>query len=209
MTAAAKGSGPLSFLTPNFITREVAGQSVRFYAVSTGMVFKLRRIGKPLAKGLAALFGTKTDTDTTVRQSVFQDTFDTTTDAISPELAKLRYEQQQQAYEDILEGLLADENRETIGAIILDSIRRDAYPDGDLPNPGEFLDSIPLTSISALVSGVMEANKGVFGPLELTVSSALSKAVEETTRKLVSAQSGKSPASENPPPSLATEPTPG
>lgn len=171
----------LPFLQPRCITHEVLGSPERFYTISTGFVFRLKGIARPMAKALTALFENQDKDFGHAERQVQSDQRIKTEDGqevptvdrevivepISMDLAQLRYKQRQQAVEEIVDALTDAENRAVIGEIIMDCLaekfprekRRD-NPPGDV-----FLNTVPLDAIPDLIMGVAKANEGVLGPL--------------------------------------------
>lgn len=164
--------------TPCYVEEEVAGKKEKFWPVSVGMAFKLRRLGGSLAKALSVLFGAtdrKQDQNKVIRQfasshvdekgkAIFD--FEDITEAITPAMAELRLTQRQQALEGVIEALTSEENMAVVGDIIKDSMRERFKKDDPTVPPGqEVFSMIPLPFFPSVLTGLAKANKGVFGPL--------------------------------------------
>ena len=185
----------ISFLTPVEVTHEVNGEMLTFRPVSMGTLFEVKTIGAPLVKALKVLFD-KHDRDFgSVYRSMTNEsgkTADTENiiEPISVEMAKLRSTQQEESIENLIEALLSDNAKKLIGKIIIESIKTSEKFEGvEMPPPGEFMNSIPTTSIVDFLTGVAKANKGVLGPLEdsltdlwATVQTKIKTAVNENTQ---------------------------
>lgn len=180
----------LSCFTPNYIEHQVGDDTLRFWPVSVGIVFELRRIGKPLAKSLSVLFerhnsdqGTH---DVLEKDEHGQDRREMTIMPIDVEMARLRHDQRSHAIEELIESITSPDNAEVIGKIIMDSLH-DVFPKGDKDNPpaAAFIRELPTTALGAMLVGVAKANKDVLGPL--------ADRVTEATEAVV-ARIGKPPA---------------
>jgi hypothetical protein len=172
----------LSCFTPNYIEHEVGGETLHFYPVSVGMAFKLRTIGRPLARSLAVLFGNKdqdhgtrdaevTDAEGSSRQIIIE--------PISDGLAKIRFEQRAEAIDGIIGALTDEKNATVVAEILMDSLA-DTFPKNDRkswPPPEEFIARMPLTVLGEMLFGLMKANKDVLGPLTEKVMAATENAV--------------------------------
>lgn len=183
----------LAYLTPTFEEHEINGTPARFYPVSVGLAFKLRRTAEPIAKALTVLFqdknqdfGTKTTTDKETQQIVIE--------PLSPTMAEFRAKQSQQAWSDLLGAFTDEENMSVISEIIQDSLRED-FPD---PIPAkEFFARVPMTVMPEMLMGILKANKGVFGPLGKTLENTLSRAKESVAAKIDEA-AGKAQSASTP-----------
>ncbi len=168
----------LSFLTPHYETAPVAGTDQHFYPISLGLAFRLRDIGKPLAKALSVLFADRShDTGTVDRQvsstqrdaqgNVIYDR-ETILEPISDKLAALRVEQRSKAIEDLIEAVTSDNNLGVLGDLIVDSLR-DLFPREAKDNP-KGLDllkdpDVNMAVLRDMILGMAKANRQVFDPL--------------------------------------------
>ena len=175
----------LSCFSPNYIEHTVVGQKLHFYPVSVGMAFKLRTIGRPLAKSLTVLFssndndhGTK---DIQVQNDQGGQDRQIIIEPITDGLARIRHDQKIEAVDSLIEALTSDENAKVMADIFMDSLREEFPP--EKPNerpPGlEFMAKMPIAVLGGMSIGVMQANKDVFGPLTEKVAQAASAAVEK------------------------------
>jgi hypothetical protein len=182
MADQKKWQEKLSCFSPNFVVHEVAGDPLHFYPVSVGMAFKLRVVGKPLAKSLAVLFGNKEQDhgtrDVTVHNEYGSEDRQIIIEPITEGLAKIRHSQRTESIEKLVESLTDDGNAAIVGEIIMDSLR-DVFPKGDPHRPpaSEFINQMPLPVLGAMIMGLVQANKEVFGPLTEQVAAAASAAM--------------------------------
>lgn len=181
----------ISFLDNEGIEHEVNGEMLTFYPVSMGTLFKVKSIGKPLAKALAILFDDKNRDYGTVNRSMRSEDgagVDTEIiiDAVTVDMATLRSKQKEESIEGLIDALLDDDAKKTIGALIVESIKKsEHFKDVDMPSPLEFMNTIPADSIIDFLTGVAKANKGVLGPLAETLTDLWAK-VHAKVKKAVS-----------------------
>jgi len=154
------------------------GHTIRFYPISVQKVFQLKKLAGPIGKAIAS-FTASTDSDVSSETQRFpgEDGGEVMKiSSIDPELAKHRSAERQQAVTNLVDALLDKENAAIIGSIAIDSMR-EIFPRGDKsnPSPGEFLDSAAgdIPNLVKILGGVMEANKGAFGPLGGRVEEAM------------------------------------
>lgn len=158
-----------TYLQPNHIERKVGNETVKFWPVTGRTAFKMRRVGEPLTKVLSVLFQSrKTDVG---RQSVQTPVFEngvlkgmseqTTELACGADVLKFRGAQMDQAVSQLWAVGMSDEVLNMLCEFIIDSAREEFKG----WTPQKFQDEVPITVIPALVAGVIDANKGVFGPL--------------------------------------------
>lgn len=171
----------LSCFSPNFIVHEVGDQELHFYPISVGLAFKLRVIGKPLAKSLSVLFGNKDQDhgtkDITVHNEYGSEDRQIIIEPITEGLAKMRHDQRTESIERLVESLTDDKNAAVVGEIIMDSLREVFVKGEPKPAPSEFITGLPLPAMGAMIMGLVKANKEVFGPLTEQVAAAASAAV--------------------------------
>lgn len=192
----------LNFGEPTCVTCKVGESDIDFYPVSVGMMFKLRRLAKPLAQAISVLTaGGAKDTGQIYRQvgdpvrdadgkpiivgegdsaTTIRDT-ETIAEAITPELAELRSKQKTEAVESLVSACMDEDNLVIIGSIIMDSMR---IPNADRPPAKEFINSIPTDKLPDLILGVGKANKGVFGPLAGKLSPLFTRAQQALDERL-------------------------
>ena len=160
----------LSCFTPNYEEHDVGDETLHFYPVSVGLIFELRKIGKPLARSLAVIFD-KNDKDQGTQDIIEkdehgQDRRELIVMPMNPELAQARHQQKTDAIGGLVESLTAPENVAVIGRIIMDSLR-EVFPPGDKNNPPPegFMQELPANAFGQMLVGVAKANKEVLGPL--------------------------------------------
>lgn len=192
----------LNFGEPTYTDHEVGDgdnkRVMQFYPVSVGMMFKLRRAAKPLAKAFATLTsGGRSDNSQVYREigdpavdekgrplktedgEFIRDT-ETIREAVSVELAKLRVDQRTQATEDLISALTDDENLDVVVRMIGDSLRIK-----DMPPSKEFMEHVTAPVFAQMLVGVAKANKGVLGPLGEKLGDLLKgESVEEAKETL-------------------------
>ena len=216
----------LNFGEPTHVEHKVGEATVKFYPVSVGMMFKLRRAAKPIAKAISVLTsGGGKDTGNIFREvgepvmldgkplklkdgqggdRIVRDN-ETIAEAITPELAETRTRQRSEAIEDLIGALTDDENVKIIAEIIMDSMRMEG---NDRPPASEFINQIELPILGELLMGVGKANKGVFGPLADKLSPAFTQAQGAIKARLSSegSESSESDPSQTPTESGKTSP---
>jgi len=174
----------LSCFSPNFVEHEVGNQTLHFYPISVGMAFKLRVIGRPLAKSLSVLFGNKDQDhgtkDVTVHNEYGSEDRQIIIEPITEGLAKIRHAQRTESVEKLVEALTDDKNAAVVGEILMDSLREVFTKNQpDRPPPSEFMRMMPLPVLGNMIMGLVKANKEVFGPLTDQVAAAASAAVNK------------------------------
>lgn len=199
----------LTCFSPNFITHKVGDQDLNFYAVSLGMAFKLKVVGKPMARSLAVLFGNKDNDHGTADRSIANEhggeDREILIEPISEGMAKIRHEQRVEAIDKLVEALTSDTNISLIGEIIMDSLKEvfDPAKKGDWPPASEFINSMPLPIVGEMVMGVIESNKRVFGPLTEQVAAAARAAVKRVGAANTDPDTSPAPDSVEEPPVIA------
>jgi hypothetical protein len=166
----ASWRGKLSFLDkPEGVKHTVAGKELMFYKVSLLKMIDLRDVYKKIGKLLSTLF-TSVSNDTGSIFRKFNDGGETVVQPINVDLARFRLESQGTAIVDLIDVLSDRKNMESLGALIMDSLR-DEFPrgDGNNPPPTEFMAVLDAPEIVDMVIGVAKANKGLFGPLGVQV----------------------------------------
>jgi hypothetical protein len=178
----------LSCFTPNYIEHDVCGQQVKFWPVSVGLTFELRRIGKPLAKSLSVLFSKNANDNGTQdlieKDERGNDRRELTILPISEGLAKIRHEQQTEAIEGLVESLTNPEHAEIVGKLLMDSLR-EVFPreeKKDWPPVQVFIKELPLPALGAMLAGLAMANQEVLGPLTETVKAKVGEVVTASNR---------------------------
>jgi len=168
----------LAFGNTNSIEREVAGETIQFYPISVRMLFRLKKIGKPLAKALAVLFR-QDSTDTGLEQKTITDPAspgakveEILTHAISPKLADLRHNQSQKAIEELIDSITDPKNVDAMAEIVIDSMKAK-----EELKPRDLVDQVQIPVFLELAKCVLEANQGVLGPLVERIQSTIGRTV--------------------------------
>lgn len=173
------------FLSPKNIEHEVQGELQNFYPLSTKVLFRLRGLTGPLAGAISTLFedGEK-DQGQVHREFSASDGegggAETQILPITPELAQMRTSSRERAVRALIDAITDTKNKIIIGLIVCDSMR-DVFPRGMTDDDVcEFVDDDELTMdvVVEMVTGVVKANKRVFGPLGDKVSGMMGKATE-------------------------------
>ena len=111
----------------------------------------------------------------------------TTTKAISVELAEHRSKRQEQQLDKAFDGLLSSENMEGIATLLLDSMRETEI------TPAEMIDEVDLGRFVELIGAMFKANMKVFGPMPGKAQAVVNKL---KTRLGAKVADGESPESE-------------
>lgn len=195
-----------AFLTPNFITHEVAGKNYDFYPISVDMAFKLRQMASPIAKAFTSLFSGQGNDHSTIDRTIHnqQGTADREViiEATPIAILEFRASQRSDAIENLIKACTEQSNIELVGEIIMNCMRTE-FPPSDVNNPPakEFVGGTPLPAIGQLVMGVLKANKDVLGPLvamaQGLLQQALAKAQERVNAINASTTSETTPNSAN------------
>jgi hypothetical protein len=171
------------FFTQNSVLRTIGDRQYRFYPIGIKTTFKLKSVAKQLGKAFAT-FTTSTDRDSHVQESVLtrEDGSQRVAEdwGITPEMASLRLEQQTEAISDLIEAFAKEEHMAILAEIIMSSLRDEDF---DGARPEQFLDSITLDILPDLLFGVVEANKGVLGPLSKMLQTKMQQNPSEEKEK--------------------------
>lgn len=156
------------------ITKQINNKDVDFYPLSLRATLKIKTLAKPIATALAVLFAdTKTDIAKTTEE--FQNVPEglvsskLNLQAISTDLAKMRSDQKQKAFADLVDAFLDEKNMDALTEIVLDSLRIKASAQDAKGYQNEW----DVTMMVELLKGVLEANVRVFGPLAVKVKEAM------------------------------------
>lgn len=177
----------LTCFSPNFVTHTVGEQELHFYSVSVGLAFKMKVIGRPMARSLSVLFS-KNDSDLGTKDISMPNEHGTedreiTISPLSEGMAKIRSDQKADAIEGLVEALTNDANAAVVGEVIMDSLAEIFLKDkrNEWPPPLEFFHTMPLPIVGEMIMGVVQANKKVFGPLTDQVADAVRATVGRVT----------------------------
>jgi hypothetical protein len=160
-----------SYVSPTPVPHEVAGIAKDFFAVSVELVFSLNRIGRPLMAALAVFMRNREKDSTQIARNFGEGGAESPTtgeehifEAISPELAKVRHDQELSAVNSLVTAFDAKENRRVLARVIMNSMRNEGFP--PKPTEAELDEFLEIASPSAFIDmllGVWHANKGLFG----------------------------------------------
>jgi len=157
-----------SWLKPKYVESEVNGEKLRFFPISMRLLFRLRDIGKSLAKAIASIFNRDEDhvgsttRNVTEGEQVMQVT---EIEAISPELAELREKKRVEAITDVVDTLTDPQSGDVVAEIIMDSLRENFDRNPSPQQIEEFRNALDAESLVQLMAGVGAANKKLFDPL--------------------------------------------
>lgn len=174
-----------AFLTPRFVEHVVgAGESAktfRFYPIGMRLAFRLKTVGKPLAKALGILFGKNhNDTKQIQRSFVVPETKEqgqeTILEGIGIELARYRDERREKAIAELIDTLGEESNQKLIGEIIMDSLRDDCPRRPSADDLTDFMASLTVPMLGEMLLGVAKANFDLSGDLAGKLRAAVQKA---------------------------------
>jgi hypothetical protein len=174
-----------SFLAPRSEVKTINGRKLKFFAVSTRTLFQLKTLAGPIAQSLVTLMSGKSqDIKRTSRD--FHDTAtgdmgqETVLEPLSIQVSQHRDEQRSMAVETLITTLTEDENRYILGTLICDSLR-EVFTERPVAEDviRDFMDDedMSLPTLVELLGGVVEVNKGAFGPLAGPLAAKLKEAV--------------------------------
>jgi hypothetical protein len=183
-----------SFVQSSPIRHRVGTEDELFVPVSVRTALTLRSVAGSLGKALSVIFGSHDSDCGIVTNQIVPDGevkvdgdqkplmhFTRTITAIDPELAKFREESRGAAVKEALEALLDDKNALALATIVIECMRG-RYPRKEArPTPEEFLEQTQLPEFIQMLSGVMQANTGVLGPLGAAVAAKVKAAVASAT----------------------------
>jgi hypothetical protein len=159
--------GIKSFLTPDFIEREINGQPLRFYAASVAMVLQLRAVAKPILSAIAALASDsfKKSSQETVRDGKGGERQFVTVEpsAITLEAYKVVADRRQKAIVELVESLMRPENLDIFARLAADSLREE-YARPVAADALAVFKDVDVPTAAKIVQGIVEANASVFAP---------------------------------------------
>lgn len=165
-----------SLFEKKFVERTIGATSWRFYPTRVSRLFQLRDTIKTVTEACAVLFAKNTDDygQTVEKVSSNEGVIERqSTEATTPELAKLRSSQKRAAVSEAVEALLGDSTKLQIGKLLADSLRDDFASDVTDAEVNEFVESLDLAQLVEFLMGFAEANAKVFGPVGEKMRSAL------------------------------------
>lgn len=189
-----------AFAPPKPTSHKVGGNNFNFYPVSVQCLLALKDVAKPVSQALAVLFKNKDNDNGTVHRKIASEIkgeFDEEmiSDAIKPDVLKVRMESEHQAIGNIFDTLGKAETLDVVGRLLIDSLRDIFPPDAnDNPPPREFMQSKTVMQSNHLYDflvGVAKANKGMFGPLGERVGLAIETVSNALDQKMAKIKSGE------------------
>jgi hypothetical protein len=167
------------------IDKKINDETVTFYEISAGKIFDLKNLAGPIGRLIDAM--QKNQNSIASKTSRYGAGGDEPAGeiielkAIEPKLEEQQALRRQRAITELIDTLTDDKNVRVLGEIIMDSMK-DIFPRGSADNPpgSEFIKSVSLPALGQLISGVIEANKGVFGPLGGKIVSQIESKLDET-----------------------------
>lgn len=200
---------PNPFLSAQPIEREVDGQVLKFYPISTRMLFRIQSLAKPIARAIGTLLSPKQNDygKETVETKSPEDAYQirTTLQPISADLARERHGQTLSALDNLVDGLMSESTSVTCALLVMDSLR-DTFQRNEITPQGaqSFLADTPATTLMELLAGVAAANKKLFDPLKARVAditatlkgqlAAQQPAPSEETQKTSSGSTSSTPS---------------
>ena len=186
------------FLVPEGITREIAGKKVVFFPVSVNALLQLQTLAKPLSGALNVLFA-DTSGDAKQERKTFvvrpptterpnkdalpldpvEESTSTTVDAVSTDLVKFRAAQREAAIDKLIQAVTQEESQVAIGRLLMSSMREEFPQEITNEDAREFMRLLPLERLKDCCMGLIEANKGVLGPLAGRLSPMLARVVPQ------------------------------
>jgi hypothetical protein len=202
----------LPFLTASKpVTKTIQGSEVKFYPVSVAKAFKLKSLAGPIGNLVNCLGQKNLATGSETQRFVGEDgepggeifkAF-----AIDPVLEEQQAARRSKAIQDLIVQVTNKENYETFAEILMDSMK-DVFPRGDRnnPPPQAFLDSVPLPVLPALVAGLIDANKEVFGSLGEKLQGVVRAKLGAAMDDMAAEPETETPGSNSPTTSNGSEP---
>jgi len=163
------------FITPKGTPFKVEGEEMMFYPVSVGRALVLKDILLPICEAITTIFqgmetkGTQSQLDELItNQKTGESVNRVKIESISPEILKLRSEQQQRSMKNAVSVVFDPQNSLIVVRLIMDSLRdefdRGIAEEKKMELAKELLETIDINHFKQLIQGLFEANKKVFGP---------------------------------------------
>lgn len=174
-----------AFLSPRFVEHKIgtgeAAQTMRFYPIGMRLAFRLKAVGKPLARALSILLSkNQNDTKQIQRSFVVPETKEqgqeTILEGVGVDLAKYRDDRRDAAIAELLETLGEPGNQNLICEIIMDSLRDDFPRRPSQDDVKDFTESITLPLLGEMLVGVAKANFDLSGDIAGKLRAAVEKA---------------------------------
>jgi hypothetical protein len=168
----------INFLKATPVEHEINGEMVNFWPLSLAVAFELRSLSGPISSALATLFsdsgGDRGWTERTFEEK--DGTSGKVTEAEATPIATIQFrmEAKAAAIKESFECLTDPKNGLVVGKILLDSMR-DYGRDLSAKRCQEFVNDqdLDIITLRQLLTGVVQANKKVFGPLADRVASTV------------------------------------
>lgn len=172
--------GGTLYTEPHWVEHKVGERTLRFYPVSTGLLLRLRTMGKGLAQALTTLLS-QAKGDQGYEETRFDDPRNpgakVVFHAVTPEVRAARSKEREDAVGRLVEALTDERNLLVVFQMIVDSLREDFPRDMQETEVSNFLRETPLPRTVELVHGLIKANAEVLGPLRGRLSTLVGRAV--------------------------------
>lgn len=153
----------------NFTKATVNGKEVKFYPISVNTLFRLKALGKPIAKALAVIMGDNTVETTLVNRHINDDEGNSVMEehvkAIEADLLREKFNLREDTILSVIDAFLNEESRNLVGQVIVESIK-DEFGEETPPPAKEFMASLDLSTLVQLIVGVIGANAGALEPVQ-------------------------------------------
>lgn len=191
-----------TFMSPTFELQDVFGVPYKFFPISIRSLVNLSSLAKPLMQALTVIFrNEETDTGYLSKKTRGggEDVF--SKQALEPELAKLRSQEKERAFERLVDAVTSPVNAKALARLIMDSCREQFPRTLTDANVEEFVNNTDVEAWTAFLTGLIKANKRVFdpflkGPLGVRVSASLSDLVPEV-EKVEKVKTAETPVGSN------------
>lgn len=163
----------VQFLKPKYITKKINGVDIKFYAIPARMLFKLQDVATPVLNSMIALFKDRSDDSGRVMQDFTAGAEAGSKTEIMPvtlEIARYRDQHTHETLAKLISALTHPEAKLILGELLMSSMREEFKP-----KPSGFSDAdilalvdapdFDVDTLTALLGGVLEASKGMLGPL--------------------------------------------
>lgn len=178
----------LSFLhSDDYAVQEINGTEVKFYPLSVAQAFKLKNIGRNLARAFAAFYGSR---QVTAGQKV-RDISDIEggtihefeSEPLPVEALREQVEQQERGIDMILDALTLQPNFDALCSAIAESMREERENEGvsTAEMSKHLRETMNVTSILPLLKGLLAANAKQFGEPGEQISRVLTEGLAQWT----------------------------
>lgn len=153
----------------NFTKATVNEKEIKFYPISVSTLFRLKALGKPLAKALALIMGDKTVETSLINRHIEDEDGNSVMEehikAIESDLLREKFGLREDTITSVIEAFLNEESRDLVGMVIMESIK-DEFGEEKAPPAKEFMAKLDLSTLVQLVVGVIGANSGALEPVQ-------------------------------------------